>query len=528
LRRADECTGSELWGDAVSGISDEPLPQHVEVAIVGAGFGGLGAAIEMQRAGFNDFAVLERAPEVGGTWFYNSYPGCQCDVPSNLYSYSFAPRADWPRSYSEQPEILEYLQDCSHKFGVRDRIYFNCEMRAARWDGDRRRWDIETSRGTLSARVLVGATGLLSEPRIPDIPGLEDFGGQIVHSARWGAGRDFTGQRVAVVGTGATAIQLVPHLQEQVAQLYVFQRTPPWVLPLLDRKVGRWLQRLYRAVPAIQDAARGLVYGLREPIVVPLAIAPKLTKILEGIARVQLRRQVPDGALRRRLTPDYVIGCKRILLSKRWYPAITSANVEVISEGLTGIQGSTLVGTGGARRDVDAIVFATGFTPTEPPIAHLVHGPGGRTLADAWAVKAEAYLGIAVAGFPNLFLLYGPNTNLAHTSMVYMLESQYRYLLNALRVMREQNLATLGVRPEVQRAFNREVQRKLTGTVWNSGRCASWYLDQSGENPIMWSGFTFRFRQQTSRFDLEDHAYTREGAEPSGHGGGADVRLGAG
>jgi cation diffusion facilitator CzcD-associated flavoprotein CzcO len=481
------------------------LPQQVEVAVVGAGFGGLGAAIEMQRAGVTDFAVLERAPEVGGTWFYNSYPGCQCDVPSNLYSYSFAKRPDWPRSYSEQPEILSYLIDCSTRFGVRDRIFFNCEMRAARWDDEQHRWTIETSRGTLSARVLIGATGLLSEPRIPDIPGLPGFGGQIVHTARWGDGYDFTGQRVAVVGTGATAIQLVPHLQEQAEQLFVFQRTPPWVLPLLDRKVGRWLQRLYRAVPASQDLARALDYGLREPLLVPLAIAPKLTKLMEGIARLQLRRQVPDPELRRRLTPDYVIGCKRVLLTKRWYPAISAPNVEVVSEGLAEIRGRTLVGTGGAQCEVDAIVFATGFNPTEPPIAHLVHGPDGRSLAEAWSVKPEAYLGMTVAGFPNLFLLYGPNTNLAHNSIIYMLESQYRYLLNALRAMRDQKLSRLEVRADVQRAFNRDVQKRLAGTVWNAGRCASWYLDKNGENPIMWSGFTFTFRKLASRFDLREH-----------------------
>jgi cation diffusion facilitator CzcD-associated flavoprotein CzcO len=303
---------------------------------------------------------------------------------------------------------------------------------------------------------------------------------------------------------------LVPHLQEQAEKLFVFQRTPPWVLPLLDRKVGRWLQRLYRAVPSTQDVARAIDYGLREPLLIPLAKAPRLTKLMEGISKLQLRRQVPDPELRRRLTPDYVIGCKRVLLTKRWYPAVSAPNVEVISEGLTEIQCDTLVGSDGSRCDVDAIVFATGFTPTEPPIAHLVHGPDGRSLADAWSVKPEAYLGMTVAGFPNLFLLYGPNTNLAHNSIVYMLESQFRYLLNALRAMRDHRLSRLEVRREVQSAFNEAVQDGLEGSVWNAGRCASWYLDKNGENPIMWSGFTFQFRRQASRFDLEEHAYSRE------------------
>ena len=324
------------------------LPRRVDVAIIGAGFGGLGAAIEMQRAGFSDFAVLERAPEVGGTWFYNSYPGCQCDVPSNLYSYSFAKRPDWPRSYSEQPEILAYLKDCSHRFGVRDRFHFGCEVTQAHWDDGPGRWEIETSRGPVSARVLVAATGLLSQPRIPDIPGLDTFPGQVVHTARWGDGQDYTGRRVAVVGTGATAIQLVPHLQEQAESLVVFQRTPPWVLPLLDRPVGRWLQKLYARVPATQDAARALVYGLREPLVVPLAFLPKLTPLFQLLGKLQLRRQVKDPALRRRLTPDYVIGCKRILLSNRWYRALTARNVTVVTEGLERVDGEH---PGRLRRD---------------------------------------------------------------------------------------------------------------------------------------------------------------------------------
>jgi cation diffusion facilitator CzcD-associated flavoprotein CzcO len=465
---------------------DGQLPREVEVAVIGAGFGGLGAAIEMQRAGFFDFAVLERAPEVGGTWYFNSYPGCQCDVPSNLYSYSFAPRSDWSRSYPEQPEILDYLVRCSHRFGVRDRIHFGCEVAAASWDENRRRWHLETSRGTLSARVLVAATGLLSEPRTPAIPGLDTFPGEIVHTARWGQGRDFAGRRVAVVGTGATAIQLVPHLQEQAERLFVFQRTPPWVLPLLDRKVGRWLKRTYEVMPTSQRVARGVVYGLREPLVVPLAITPRATKLLEGIARLQLRKQVRDPELRQRLTPDYVIGCKRILLTRRWYPAVSAPNVEMISEGLAQIDGTTLIGSGGSRCTVDAVVFATGFTPTEPP----------------------------VAGFPNLFLLYGPNTNLGHTSIIYMLESQYRYLLNALRTMRERRLTSLEVRPEVQDTYNRDIQDRLAGTVWNAGRCASWYLDASGRNPIMWSDFTFRFRRLASRFDPSNHRLMRDERPP--------------
>jgi cation diffusion facilitator CzcD-associated flavoprotein CzcO len=481
------------------------LPREVEVAIVGAGFGGLGAAIELERAGFRDFAVLERAPEVGGTWWFNTYPGCQCDVPSNLYSFSFAPKPDWSRSYPEQPEVLDYLRDCSRRFGVRDRILFECEMEGASWDEDDQRWHIETSRGELSARVLVVAPGLLSEPKTPDVPGLENFEGETIHTARWGEDTDLAGKRVAVVGTGATAVQLVPRLQPEVERMYVFQRTPPWVVPLFDRAVSDRLKRLYRGFPVAQKLARGVVYCLREPMVIAMGIAPKLAKLLEAVARFQLRRQVSDPDLRGALTPDYVAGCKRALLTNDWYPALTARNVELVTEGLEEIQGRTLRGSGGTEREVDAIVFAIGFTPTDPPIAHRVRGAEGRTLAEAWEGAPEAYLGTTVAGFPNLFFMYGPNTNLGHNSIIYMLESQYEYLLRAMRTMRERGLGRLEVREDVQRAFNEDVQKRLKNTVWNAGRCASWYLDDEGENPIMWSDFTFRFRHLARRFELGEH-----------------------
>jgi len=493
------------------------LPRGVEVAIVGAGFGGLGAAITLERAGFRDFAVLERAPEVGGTWFFNSYPGCQCDVPSNLYSYSFARKPDWSRSYPEQPEVLNYLRDCSRRFGVRDRIHLEREMREAAWDESMQRWEIETSRGPLSARVLVCAPGLLSEPKTPAIPGLESFEGEHFHTAGWGARRDLVGKRVAVVGTGATAVQLVPRIQPQVERLHVFQRTPPWVLPLADRAVSDRTRRLYRSVPAVQEAARAAVYCLREPLVVPMAVAPALSKLLEAVARAHLRRQIADPELRRRLTPDYVIGCKRVLLTNAWYPALTQPNVELVTQGLAEVRGRTLVGSDGSEHKADTIVFATGFAPTNPPIAHALRGPDGRTLSEAWGGSPRAYLGASVAGFPNLFLIYGPNTNLGHNSIVYMLESQFRYLAGALRAMHELDLGRVEVREDVERRYNERVQRRLRNTVWNAGRCASWYLDERGENPIMWSDFTFRFRALARRFRLDDHlvAARRAALEPT-------------
>ena len=493
-------------GDSRQNGAGRPVPDHVEVAVVGAGFGGIGAAIELDRAGFRDFAVLERAPDVGGTWWANSYPGCQCDVPSNLYSFSFARKPDWSRSYPEQPEILDYLRGCVDSFGVRDRIHLNCEMRDAVWQESERLWRIETSRGTLTARFLICAPGMLSEPRTPELPGLDSFEGTAIHTARWGDGPDLRGKRVAVVGTGATAIQLVPHLQAQVERLHIFQRTPPWVLPLFDRRLSDPLKRLYAALPALQRLARGGVYVMREGLVLPLALAPRLTTVVGMIAAAHRRRQIADADLRRRVTPDYMIGCKRILLTNKWYPALAEHNVDLVTEGVKEIRPHSVVGSDGSEVDVDAIVFATGFSPTDPPIARRLRGPDGRTLREVWDGSPEAYVGASVAGFPNLFLIYGPNTNLGHSSILYMLESQFRYVLGALRAARERGLRRIEVREDVQRAYNEDVQRRLQGTVWNTGRCASWYLDADGENPIMWPGFTFSFRRAASRFELDEHA----------------------
>ena len=493
-----------------------PLPRHVEVAIVGAGFGGLGAAISLERAGFRDFIVLERAGEVGGTWWFNTYPGCQCDIPSNLYSFSFAPKSDWTRAFPLQPEILDYLRDCSRRFGVRDRIRFECELDGAAWREDDQRWEIETSHGPLSARVLVAAPGLLSEPRTPELPGLDRYEGTIFHSARWDHSQDLTGKRVALVGTGASAIQAGPVIQREAERLHVFQRTPPWVVPMPDREVGEGRKRLFRRFPLAQKVHRAYLYAVREPIVIAMAFARPLLKLGETLSRVHLRRQVPDPALRRRLTPDYALGCKRLLLSNDWYPALAADNVEVLDEGVQEVHGRTVVGSDGSQREVDAIVFATGFTPTEPPIAHALRGPDGRTLAEAWDGAPEAYLGTTVSGFPNLFLIYGPNTNLGHNSIVYMLESQFEYLVRALRAMSERGLGRIEVRRDVQRRFNESVQRRLKKTVWNAGRCASWYLDEDGENPIMWSDFTFRFRALARRFDLDaHHVAARAGDAPA-------------
>jgi cation diffusion facilitator CzcD-associated flavoprotein CzcO len=479
------------------------VPEHVDIAIVGAGFGGLGMAIRLEQAGMRDFTVLERAPDVGGTWFANTYPGCQCDVPSNLYSFSFAPKHDWTHSYPEQPQILEYLRDCVERFGIGDRIRLNTELEEARWEADEARWHIETSGGgSLTARVLVAAPGLLSEPALPLIPGIESFPGKLFHSARWDHEHDLAGERVALLGTGATAVQIAPRIQPQVERLTVFQRTPPWVLPHPDREIGERQKRLYGRLPLMQKLSRAAIYTLREGYVLGMVVQPRLLKLPETVAKMHMRRQVKDPGLREKLTPRYAIGCKRILLSEDWYPTITAPNAELVTDRIERVDGSAIVTADGARREFDTIVLATGFSPTDPPIARRLRGADGRTLAETWHGSPQAYVGTTVAGFPNLFLLYGPNLNLGHSSIVYMLESQIGYVMQALRVMGER---TLEVRPDVQEAWNEYIQERLSGTVWDTGGCSSWYLDANGRDSVMWPDFTFKFRRRVSEFDPSEY-----------------------
>jgi cation diffusion facilitator CzcD-associated flavoprotein CzcO len=492
-----------------NGSPPSELPAEVEVAIVGAGFGGLGMAIQMKRAGMDDFVVLERADDVGGTWQANTYPGCQCDIPSNLYSFSFARNAGWPRAYPLQADILDYLRECARRFELLPHTHLRCELLEAKWDADEARWRIETSRGRLAARVLVAAPGLLSAPKLPPIPGIDLFEGTAFHTAAWNHEHDLTGKRVALVGTGATAVQVAPRIREQVRRMYVFQRTAGWVVPHVDRPIGPRRQRLYARLPLTQSLARAGIYGLRETFAAGMTRNPSLLKGMEAYARMHLRVQVHDAELRRRLTPDYAFGCKRMLLSSEWYPTITAPNVELISAGVDEVRPNSLV-AGTAEREVDTIIFATGFAPSEPPLARHLRGTDGRTLAETWAGSPQAYLGTAVTGFPNLFLLYGPNVNLGHSSIVYMLESQVRYVMGALTTMRRGRVRTFEVRADVQETYNEELQERLARSVWNTGGCGSWYLDRNGRNSIMWGDYTFKFRRRTRTFEPAEYRLTWE------------------
>lgn len=481
-------------------MSDVNEKTHHHVIIIGTGFAGLGMAIRLRQHGMTDFVVLERAAEVGGTWRDNRYPGCACDVPSRLYSFSFELNPSWSRNFSPQQEIWDYLRHCADSYGLRPRIRFHHEVLAAAWDHPRRRWLVRTNRGELTGDVLVTGTGALSDPNIPDIPGLDTFQGTVFHSARWDPGYDPRGRRVAVVGTGASAIQFVPQIQPEVASLTLFQRTPAWIMPRSVREVGGVEQTLYRAVPGLQRLVRAGIYCGREALVPGFTVSPRLLKVVESTARAHLRREVPDPELRAKLTPDYTIGCKRILISSDYLPALTRPNVDLVTSGLARVGTDWVQAQDGTRREVDTLIFGTGFHVTDMPMASWIHGRDGRTLAEVWSGGAQAHRGTTVAGFPNLFMLVGPNTGLGHSSLIYMIESQVAYTIDALRYLRRTGAAAVEVRRQAQTAYNQTVQRRMQGTVWTAGGCASWYLDAHGHNTTLWPTFTWRFRRATRRF----------------------------
>lgn len=470
-----------------------------DVVVVGAGFSGLAMAIRLQQEGRRDYVVLERAGDVGGTWWANTYPGCRCDVPSHLYSFSFAPNPRWSQTYSPQREILEYLRGCAERFGIRPRIRFGCELREARWEGDR--WLIETSQGSIEARVLILATGPLSAPATPNLPGLERFTGSTMHSGAWDHSHDLTGQRVAVIGTGASAIQIVPAIQPRVAQMHVFQRTPAWIIPHPNRMVTRVHQSVYAALPRVQRTVRGAVYWSREALV-PVFMNPALMgRTVQRLAEWYLGSQVPDPALREKLRPSYRMGCKRILISSDWYATLQKSNVELVTEGISEVREHSIVTSDGRERAVDTIVFSTGFHFSDMPIADAVRGRFGKTLGSIWQGTPQAYRGTTFAGFPNLFMLIGPNTGLGHSSVVVMAEFQTAYIMDALRVMDGRRATSVEVRHDAQAAYNADRQQRLANTVWTAGGCTSWYLDAQARNIVQWPGGTRRYRRMMERFD---------------------------
>lgn len=475
------------------------------MVIIGAGFSGLGMAIKLKSAGMDDFIVLEEADEVGGTWRQNTYPGCASDIGSMLYSYSFEPKADWSRMFPQRSELWDYLKHCADKYGVRSHIRFGVRCTGAEFDDAADQWRVFTEAGeTLRARALVAGMGPLHLPKIPNLPGLERFTGPAFHSSRWDHSVDLAGKRVAVIGTGASATQFVPHIVGQTAMLYVFQRTPAWIIPRLDRRVSAVERRVFRRAPASQRAMRYLLYWYQESWGVFLA-HPRLIKVGQAIAGWRMRRQVADPQLRRKLTPDYTMGCKRILLSDDYYPTLARPDVELVTERIAEVRERGIVTDDGVERAADVIIFGTGFHVADRfENAHIV-GRDGLKIADVWRDGPQAYLGVAVAGFPNLFLLLGPNSGTGYNSAVFMLEAQIGHILRCLRLLQDRGARRIEVRSPAQSTLNRKLQDQLRRVAWNAGGCQSWYVDAHGVNRVIWPRSTVRFWLRTRWLRTADY-----------------------
>ena len=482
------------------------MSERVFAVIIGSGFGGLGAAIALRKAGISSFVVLEKADAIGGTWRENTYPGCACDVPSHLYSFSFERNPRWSETYSPQAEIRAYLERCADKYDVRRHVRFGAEAARAELDEASGLWTVTTTRGEIfEARVVIGAVGPLHRFSLPKIPGLDTFRGQVIHSARWDHGFDPRGKRVAAVGAGASAIQFIPELVKDVAKLHSFQRTPAWVLPREERRYTELEKKIFTAVPAASWLLRQQIFLGNELRTLGFVSDKRILAFAERMAIRHLESAVSDPALRAILTPRYRMGCKRILMSNTYYPALARPNVEVIGSALERVTETAVIGPDGAARPVDAIILGTGFDVHDYLGTMRVRGRGGRDLGELWAKEgAHAYLGVTAPGFPNFYTLVGPNTGLGSNSIVYMIEAQIELVMRLVDLIRDRPGALCEVREDVERAFNERIQRKLRSTIWETG-CSSWYHDAAGRNSTLWPGLCTSYRMATRRFDPADY-----------------------
>jgi cation diffusion facilitator CzcD-associated flavoprotein CzcO len=490
------------------------------VVVIGAGFGGIGMGVALKQAGIDDFLIVDQADDLGGTWRDNTYPGLCCDVPCNLYSFSFRPWR-WSRRFPLRQEILSYLHAVASEHELGPHLRLRCGVAAAKFDERSAAWNlILADGGTLRCNAVVSAVGQLGHPALPDIPGRDDFAGPAWHSARWDHGADLTGKRVAVIGTGASAIQFVPEIARQAAHVDVYQRSAPYVLPKSDHPYGRAQQALFESFPLLRKADRLRIFLYGELLTSGFVVSPKLLAAPRLMWRRQLRA-IGDPELRARCIPDYVMGCKRVVFSNDWYPTLNRPGVDLITDQVERIAPDGVV-AGGTLRPADVIVYGTGYRATEFLTPMAVTGAGERRLDQAWRDGAEAYLGITVAGFPNFFLLYGPNTNLGGNSIIYMLEGQIRYVASALRALREERLGWLDVRPEVQAEFNAWVQSASSTSVWEAG-CHNWYTTASGRNTNNWPVQTFLYRHRVRRFGLPDYIVMPERVAVAGPAASADA-----
>ena len=490
-----------------------PSRHDVQIAIIGAGLSGLGMAIALRQEGIEDFVVLERASDLGGTWRDNSYPGCACDIASVLYSYSDDQNPAWTRAFAPQGEIYSYMQDVAARNDVAGHMRYDHELLEASWDGDADRWQLRTSQGDFSAEFVVSATGALADPSIPDLPGLADFDGRVFHSARWDHDHDLTGRRVAVVGTGASAIQFVPEIQPKVGHLELFQRTPPWVLPRGNPEIPRRWRQLLGRHPVVMKRVRHAVFSLYESFHFAFQ-HPAVMKVVERRTRNHIQREVADPQLAARLTPDYRLGCKRVLGSNSWYPALTRENVTVTTDPIARVTADGIVDQAGTHHPVDTIIFGTGFHVTDMPVAERIRGRDGRSLAERWQGSPRAHLGMSVPDYPNLFMLLGPNTGLGHNSVLLMIEAQIAYLRQVLRYRRDHGLATLEPTADAQQRYIDDIDTGTEGSVWTAGGCLSWYVDATGRNSTLWPGSVRAYQRRLARLEISD--YRTEHRRPAG------------
>ena len=485
-------------------VKPETVP-HYEIAILGTGFAGLCMGIKLKAEGMHDFVMLERASDVGGTWRDNRYPGAACDVPSHMYSFSFEPNPAWSRTYPTQPELHRYLRTVAEKYALLPHIRFNNNLLGAEYDEASQLWRITTSGGVYTASKVVSGTGGLAEPKLPDVKGVENFKGHSFHSSQWDHDYKLEGKRVAVIGTGASAIQFLPTVAANAGRVDVYQRTPNWIIPRGDKPYSELAKTAFTKLPFVRKLHRNAIYWGHEARVLGLVLNPKLMKGFQMVAERHIKQQIADPVLRKKVTPDYTIGCKRILISNDWYPAIARPNVDLITSGIREVRAHSIVTSDGVEREVDCIIFGTGFYATENPLAGIIRGKGGQTLADSWKDGEEAYLGTLVKGFPNFFHIVGPNTGLGHNSMVFMIETQVAYIQKLLGHLKAEKAATVEVKADVQDAYNSALQARLANSIWATG-CQSWYKHRSGKITALWPDFTFKFWLRTRDFKASDYA----------------------
>lgn len=473
--------------------------------IIGAGFAGIGMGIQLKKIGIEDFVIIEGEDGAGGTWRVNTYPGAACDVQSHLYSFSFEPYPNWSRMFGLQDEILRYQEHCCEKYGLYPHCIFDTFVTEAQYQEDTATWTVRTNQGHIfETQFLISGSGGLSKPAYPSIKGLDTFRGAQFHSARWNHKIDLKGKRVAIIGSGASAIQIVPAIVDEVAHLDYYQRTPSWVLPKPDREITEVEQSLFRALPFTQQAFRSAIYAMMESRAIGFVVSPKIMTIAKQMGISHINKYIKDAELRKKMTPTYDMGCKRVLMSNDYYQAVARDYVDVVSESITSVDATGVTTADGKHRAVDVIVFCTGFHASEDILQYEVTGKDTQTLNDAWADGPEGYLGTTVSGFPNMFTIVGPNTGLGHNSMIYMIESQINYISKAIQYIQKEKIQAIDVYPSVQASYNKEIQARLQKTIWKSD-CKSWYLTKNGKNTTLWPGFTFEYRARTYFFQSRDY-----------------------